>query len=114
MAEVDVEAAACAQSFCELFGEIDGAVLAARAAERDHETLEAAGLVIGDAGVDERINGSQKLVNAFLLIQIFNDGRISASEFLEFFFATRIGKAAAIEDKAATVSAFVFGEFTMK
>ena len=36
VADVDFEATARAQSFCELFGEIDGTVLAAGAAERDH------------------------------------------------------------------------------
>src|SRR5215470_7076365 len=53
VAEVDFQAAACAQPLCELFGEIDRTVLAAGAAERDHQTFEAASLVVGNAGVDE-------------------------------------------------------------
>src|SRR5215475_3694856 len=106
MAEVDVEATACAQSLCELFGEINGAVLATGAAERDHQTLEAARLVIGDAGVHERINGREELVNAFLLVEIFHDRSVLAGELLEFFFATGIGEAAAIENETAAVAAF--------
>jgi len=66
--EFDGEAGAGAKAFRELFGEEDGAVLAAGAAERDHEVFEAAGLVILDAGIDERVNRREKLVNAFLLI----------------------------------------------
>ena len=53
MAEVNFKGAACAQSFCELFGKIDRAVLAAGTAERDHQTFETTSLVVGDAGVDE-------------------------------------------------------------
>src|SRR5882762_7205307 len=68
--ELDGEAIARAKAFGELFGKKDGAVLAAGAAERDHEAFEAAGLVVGDARVDERVNAGEELVNAFLLTEI--------------------------------------------
>ena len=76
--ELDGEAVAGAEAFGELFGKKDGAVLATGAAEGDHEALEAAGLVVGDARVDERVNAGEELVNAFLLIEIFDDGRVPA------------------------------------
>ena len=112
--ELDREAVAGAKAPGELFGKKDGTVLAAGAAERDHEAFEAAGLVVGDARVDERVNAGEELVDAFLLIEIFDDGRVPAGEFLEFFFAAGIGEAAAVEDETAAVSAVVFGKFTVK
>src|SRR5215813_5624997 len=51
--KVDVEAAPRAQSLCQLLSEIDGAVLAASATERNHQTFEAARLIVGDAGINE-------------------------------------------------------------
>jgi len=66
--EMDGEAGASAEAFGELFGEEDGTVLAAGATEGDHQVLEAAGLVVGDAGVDERINRGEELMDAFLLV----------------------------------------------
>ncbi len=76
--ELNGKAVAGAEAFGELFGEEDGPVLAAGAAERDHEAFEAAGLVVGDARVDERVNAGEELVNAFLLIEIFDYGRVAA------------------------------------
>jgi len=90
--ELDGEAVVGAEAFGELFGEEDGTVLAAGAAERDHEAFEATGLVVGDAGVDERVNAGEELVNAFLLTEIVDYGRVPAGEFLEFFVAARIGE----------------------
>ena len=76
--ELDGKTGLGAEAFGELFGEEDGTVLAAGAAERDHEALEAAGLIVGDTGVDERVNAGEELVNAFLLIEIFDYGRVFA------------------------------------
>jgi len=42
--ELDGEAVVGAEAFGELFGKKDGTVLAAGAAERDHEAFEATGL----------------------------------------------------------------------
>src|SRR5215470_390087 len=51
--EIHFEAIAVAEALGELFSEIDGAVLATGATEGDHQTLEAAGLIVGHAGVHE-------------------------------------------------------------
>ncbi len=114
MAELNTEAASRAEAFCELFGEEHGTVLASGAAERDHEAFETARLVVADAGVHERINRSEKLVNAFLLVQIFDDRSVFAGEFLESFFTARIGEAATIEHESATIATFIFRQFAMK
>src|SRR5690242_68868 len=89
-------------------------MLAAGATKRDHEVFEAARLVVCDAGVDERIDRCQELMHSFLLIEIFDDGRVATGELLENFFAAGIGKAAAIEDESAAVAAFVPGQFAME
>ena len=114
VAELDGEAVAAAESLGELFGEEDGTMLAAGATKRDHEVFEAARLVVCDAGVDERIDRCQELMHSFLLIEIFDDGRVATGELLENFFAAGIGKAAAIEDESAAVAAFVPGQFAME
>jgi len=72
MADDYFEAAAGAQAFCQLFREIDGAVLAAGAAERDHQILEAALLISADAGIHERQDAGEKLMHALLLLEIFD------------------------------------------
>ena len=66
-----------------------------------------AGLVGGDAGVDEGEDAGEKLVNGFLLLEIFDDRGVFAGEKFELFFAAGVGEAAAIEDEAAAVAGFV-------
>ncbi len=82
-------------------------MLAARTAERDHQILEAALLIVGDAGIHQRKDAGEKLVHGFLLIEIVDDRRVLAGESLEALFAAGIGETAAIEHKAAAVAAFV-------
>jgi hypothetical protein len=114
VAEDNFEAGAGSEALGELFGEVDGAVLAAGASEGDHEILEMAGLVGGDASVDEGEDAGEKLVNGFLLLEIFNDRGVFAGEEFELFFAAGVGEAAAIEDEAAAVSGFVSGQGLVK
>ena len=98
-----------AQMFGQLLGEINRAVLPAGAAKRYHEIPESAGLIVGHAGIDERNGVSEKIANARLLFQIFNDGGVFSGEGLETLFASGIGKAATIEDEAASVAGVVDG-----
>ena len=114
MAESDFDVAAVAEAFGELFGEIDGAMLAAGAAEGDHEMFEAAPAIGGDAGVDEGEDAGEKLVNAFLLIEIVDDGCVFAGERFEALFAAGIGEAAAVENETAAVAGFVLGKIAVK
>ena len=105
--EFDAKTAAGAKAFCELFGEEDGTVLTTGTTERDHEALEAARLIVGDTGIHECVYGGEKLVHTFLLIEVFDDWRVSAGKFLKALFAAGIRKASAIEDKSATIAAFI-------
>src|ERR1700739_857277 len=94
MAQHDVDPVAGAQALGELFGKIDGAMLAARASKSDHQVLEAAALVFMNARIHQRQAASEELVHAFLLIQIFDDRSVSSRERLEAFLAARVGEAA--------------------
>jgi len=114
MAEDDFEAVFAAEAFCELLGQVDGAVLAAGAAEGDHEILEAALLVDADSGVYQREDAGQELMDAFLLIEVVDDRGVFAGQGFETLFAARIGEAAAIENEAAAVSGFVGGQGLVK
>jgi hypothetical protein len=114
VAEVYVKGIAAAEAFGELFGEKDGAMLAAGAAEGDHQAFETAGLIIGDACVNERVNGCKELVNVLLLVEIFDYGSVLAGKFFESFFTAGIRKASAVENEAAAIAAFVFGQFAVK
>ena len=114
MVEFDAEAAAGAKTLCELFCEEDGTVLATCATEGDHEAFEATRLIVAYAGVHECVHGGEKLVHTFLLIEVFDDGRVFTRKFLKALFAAWIWEAAAIEDKAAAITAFVLRQFAMK
>jgi hypothetical protein len=114
VAEGDFDAGAATEAFGQLFGEVDGAVLAAGAAEGDHKIFEAAGAIGGNAGVDEREDAGEKLVNGFLLIEVVDYGRVFAGERFEAIFAAGIGEAAAVENKAAAVAGFVFRQALME
>src|SRR6266436_5309971 len=89
-------------------------MLAARTAERDHQILEAALLIIGDAGIHQRQDAGEKLVHGLLLIEIVDDRSVFAGERLEAFFASGIREAAAIENEAAAIAAFVLRQALVK
>src|SRR5262249_34043557 len=97
-----------AQTLRNLLCQIDGAMLASGASERDHEMLESAALIVANAGVQQRHDACQKLMHALLLVEIVDDWRVAARKLLESLFAARIRKAPPIENEAAAVAAFVF------
>ena len=74
------DALRAAQMLCQMLREIDRAVLAAGAAERDHQVGEAALTIVGDAGIDKRGGVREKLVDARLAIEIVDDGGVAAGE----------------------------------
>ena len=92
----------------------NGPMLAAGATERHHKILEVPALVFGDAGVDERKRAREKLVNALLLVEIFDDGSVASGQSFEALFTAGIGQAATVEDEAAAVAAFVLGPAAVK
>src|SRR5213080_944509 len=92
----------------QLFGQIDRAVLSARATERDHQVLEAAVLISGDTCVNQRRDLIKKSMNAFLLVEILGNRRIFACEVLKSLFTPGIGQTASIKNESAAIAGFVF------
>src|SRR5262245_43300214 len=88
----------------ELFGQEHRTVLTSSAAERNHEVLKTAALVVVHGRVHERHNAGHELVHAFLLIEVLDDGSVAAGKRLEPFFSAGIWKTATIENKAASIS----------
>src|SRR6267142_4851126 len=89
-------------------------MLAAGAAERNHQIFEAALLIVVDARIHQRQDASEKLMHAFLLIEIVDHRRVFAGESLEAHLASRIREAAAIENEPAAISRFIFREVLVK
>src|SRR6266566_4938256 len=83
-------------------------MLSAGAAERDHQALEAATLVLTHAGVHQRRNISEKLMHALLLVQIIDHRHIFPGKRFESLFASGVRKTAAIENESAAISRSVF------
>ena len=89
-------------------------MLSARAAERQHQVLKTALLIVAQAGVHQRHDAGQILVHALLLVQIFDHGRISSRLCLEPLFPARIGQTASIEDESSSISGLILGQPAMK
>src|SRR5579863_1618716 len=107
MAKDHFHAGCAAQMFCQLLRQIDRAMLAAGATERNHQAGESARTVCSHAGINQRGGVRKKLVDALMPIEILNDARVPAGESTEFYFATRIGKATRVENEAAAVARFI-------
>ena len=89
-------------------------MLAAGAAEGNHEVLESSLAIGGDGGVDEGEHSSQELVDGFLLAEVVDDGSILAGERPELLLAAGVGEAAGIEDKAAAIAGGIGGRFMVE
>src|SRR5229473_5892330 len=89
-------------------------MLAAGAAERNHQIFEAALLIVVDARIHQRQDASEKLMHAFLLIEIVDDRGIFTRESLKALFASRIREAPAIEDEPAAISRLIFRQVLVK
>src|SRR5713226_7405953 len=103
-----------AQTFRQLLRQIYRAMLATGAAERHHQALEAATLIIAHTGIHQRYDAGEKLLYALLLIQIINHRHIFARESLEALFASGIRKAAAVENESAPMPGLVFRRAPVK
>src|SRR6266478_1633097 len=82
-------------------------MLPAGASEGHHQVLEAALPVTAHAGIHQRHHAGEKLVYAFLLIQIIDYRRVFSGQRLEALFAAGIREAAAVKNKSAAVPALV-------
>src|SRR5713101_3022233 len=114
MAHDDVHPFPAAQAFGQLLRKIDRAMLTAGAAEGHHQVLEAALLIIVHAGIHQRDDAREKLVNAFLLVQIVDDRSVFARQGLEAIFAPGIRKAADIENESPAVPGIILRQAPVK
>src|SRR6266403_5062062 len=89
-------------------------MLAAGAAKRNHHVFEAALLIAVDARIHQRQDAGEKLMHAFLLIEIVDHRGVFAGKSLEALFASRIREAAAIENEPAAISRFIFRRILVK
>src|SRR5712692_4732594 len=89
-------------------------MLAAGAAERHHQALEAATLIIAHAGIHQRHHAGEKLMHALLLIEIVDHRRVFAREGLEALFASGIRETASVENEPAAMPGLVFREGPVK
>jgi len=103
-----------AQVLCQLFGQIDRAMLASGATERHHQMLEAALPIGAHAFINQRVYAGDEPMHALLAIEILDDCRVFAGESFKAFFPSRIRKAAAIENKTSAVSGIVLRKAAVK
>src|ERR1019366_6773533 len=103
-----------AQMFRQLLREIHRAMLAAGAAERHHQVLEAATLIRAHACVHQRHDAGEKLVHALLPIEIVDYRRVFAGKGFEALFAPGIREAAAIENESAAIAGLVLRQTSVK
>src|SRR4029077_18022072 len=92
-----------AQSFRQLLRKVYRAVLSARAAERNHQALEAATPIRAYTGLNHRYNGGETQSHILLLTEIVDHRRVFACEISKAGFSSRVWKATAIENKPAAV-----------
>ena len=110
----DFHSVALVKMFCQLLRKIDRAVLPTRAAERNHQILEAALLIGAHAAINQRHHAGKILMHALLLVEVIDYRRVFSGESFEAFFPPGIGQAAAIENKAAAISTFIFRKAAVK
>src|ERR1700676_940993 len=89
-------------------------MLPAGAAEGNHQVLKSALPVTVHTGIRERHHAGEKLVHAFLLIEVVDHRCVFSGQRLEARFAAGVRQAAAIEDEASPVSALVLRQTAVK
>ena len=99
-----------AEGFGELFGAVDGAVLAAGASEADGEVGEVAFEVFVDALADDGEGVVEEDGDGLFVAQELDDWGVLACIGLVFGVAARVGESAAVEDMSAAIARRVVGE----
>ena len=89
-------------------------MLASGTAERHHQVLKPAPLIIIHARVYQRNNVGHELMHTLLLIKKIDHRHIFSSERFESLLAPRIRDAARIENKPSAMPALVFRQSPMK
>ena len=97
-----------------MFGAIDGAVLAAGAAEGDLEVGEAAFEEALDVMIYQPVNGLQETEYLAVGFEEVDDGLVEASEGFVLLVLTGVMGRAAIEDVTASVATIIGGDALLK
>ena len=108
--QVHLHAERPVQVFGQVLCRVDGAVLAARAAEADGQTGEATFHVALHGGVHQGVDMLQESGDFTVVLQEADDGLVQAGERLVAFVLSGVVHGAAVEDKASPVARRVFGD----
>ena len=93
----------------EMLRRIDGTMLTARAAKREHQRGKTTLQIAFDVGVGEFVNAFEKGRDFAVVFEEANHGFVESSElFVGFVTAWVVGRAT-VENVTTTVAAFVFG-----
>lgn len=88
----------------EMFGAVDRAVLAAGAAEADHQAGEAAAGVCLDMRINDSIDMFQEAEDFAIVLKEADDRLVSACPLLVWLISARVMDGSAVEDVTAPVA----------
>ena len=109
MAEPNFYAEFLVDVFGKMLRRIDGTMLTARAAKREHQRGKTTLQIAFDVGVGEFVNAFEEGCDFAIVFEEANHGFVESSElFVGFVTAWVVGRAT-IENVAATVAAFIVG-----
>ena len=109
MAEPNFDAEFLVDVLGEMLRRIDGTVLTARAAKREHQRGKTALQIAFDVGVGEFVNAFEEGCDFAVVFEKANHGFVESSElFVGFVTAWVVGRTT-VENVAAAVAAFVIG-----
>lgn len=107
MLQLDFYAELLVEVLGKMLGRVDGAVLASRAAEAEHEVGEATFDVSGAMSVGQTIDAIEEGKDFAVVLKEFDDGSVKACEFLVRLVAPGIVRRAAVKDVASAIAACV-------
>lgn len=105
--DVNTDAVFGVEVLREMLGAINGAMLAASAAEREHEVGEATLEVTFDMMVGQTVNAIEEGEDLTIVLEETDDRLIQASELFVSLITTRVVRGTTVEDIATTVAALI-------
>ena len=110
VAEADLNAEFLVEVLGQMLRAIDAAVLAARAAEGEHEAGESALQIAGHVCVGQGIDALEEGEDFAIVLEEFYHGGIQSRQLLVGLVAAGVVRAAAVEHVASAVAALVGGD----
>ena len=108
VADANLDAELIVEVFGQVLGAIDTAMLAACAAEREHQGSKASLDVTAYVGIGQFIDGVEEGENLTIVFQKADDWLIKACQLLIRLVSAGVMGTAAIKDIAATIATLVF------